>query len=45
MVDCSTLLRRAAEELVAVVVANVDVEDTDGVIVAWTKSVAYTVVN
>ena len=45
MVDCSTLLRRTAEELVAAVVANVDVEDTDGVFVAWTKSVAYTVVN
>ena len=45
MVDCSTLLRRAAEELVAVVVASDDIEDTEGVIVAWTKSVAYTVVN
>ena len=39
MVDCSTSLRRAAEELVAVVVANVDVEDTDGVLAAGVETV------
>jgi hypothetical protein len=43
-VDFGKLILGVAEERLAVVDAGVDVEVTDGVIVAWAKSVGYTVV-